>query len=405
MALGAILAAALTDHSARSWGLYVDGVDVIASPVRGNRYGVDITSVVLRDAGPGQVSTLTFTLDDPVPELSITPGATIRFHDIVRNMPLFAGFIGSYSVSSFGVGRSFEVTAVGLEILLDWMYVPGFTIAAGTGSVAGVQAVAAAAIGIGWPLNVAATDGLSRYTSPVGFGPGLANNNNNPVTIPSGTLRAALQAYADFYIVENQSAALGYYNVATVDPFGGLRFYRLTGGDIIVASSTILDIEQTLIRSTGTGTAYPADTAYVVDGSAAQSVYVLGTGAGTGVVPNGTGRIGPTGQLTDASITTAEARVSLGTSFLSQSATYLASGSVTVENVLNVGSLAAQRRAGSYLKVRDIQVGIGVTADQNVIVTSIDKTYEGTTEHWVYHFGADISGASLMRSLTRATIT
>jgi hypothetical protein len=61
MALGAVTAAALTDHSARAYGLYVNGLDLIKQPsVPG--YGVPIDSIHVREAGPGGVSSMSFTV-------------------------------------------------------------------------------------------------------------------------------------------------------------------------------------------------------------------------------------------------------------------------------------------------------------------------------------------------------
>jgi hypothetical protein len=151
MAMAGILATQLTDHSARAYGLWLDGTDVIKEPAATKRYGVDISTVHLTVNGPGGVSTLSFTIDDPLKLVLVTDGQAVRFHDITNDQPMFTGWIEHFSVKpDFGnQGRSIQVSCVGPESLLDW-YIMSFPLTFRSASLTNmIQAILGTATGIG----------------------------------------------------------------------------------------------------------------------------------------------------------------------------------------------------------------------------------------------------------------
>jgi hypothetical protein len=408
MAGASAIAAALTNHATRSKGLYLDGLDVIASPTTlGNSYGVDVSSITVVDEGPGQVSEMTFTIDDPASEITLRAGMLIRFHDHTRDLPIFTGFIASWAASVLGTGRRWEVRAAGLESLLDWIYVPGFTIASGTDPIAAVQMIAAAGLGVGYPLRaVNGGTGLSSYTSPIGFGPSPGGSGiGSACVIPSGTLRQALDSFLAFYAADQPDLGfLGYYIVATVDVFGGLRVYRLQNDTSVATggNSTLLDYRQPSLSSAGANK--PSETSYQIDAFAPAAAYVTGSGFGTGIVGAGSGIVGPTITIGDANSTTAERRQAIGRAALNATTGKLLSGSVSSEGAYNIGTSANQGHAGIYMTLRDDSVGL-TNPGVIVLMQTITKTFAASGEEtWRIRFGGRTTASGLIRSLTAGQI-
>ena len=78
----AVVAAALTDHSAHPFALWVGGVDWIKQPgVAGNLFGVPLDSIEVTENGPGGVSSLRCSVEDP---LNVLPLPT-------KSAPLVSG--------------------------------------------------------------------------------------------------------------------------------------------------------------------------------------------------------------------------------------------------------------------------------------------------------------------------
>jgi hypothetical protein len=399
----AVIAAALTDHSSRSKALWIGGVDVIASPT--HTYGIDPTSVRVVEAGPGQVSSLSAVLVDPTQQIALSPGMIVQFWDLVLDLPIFAGFIQGYTAESYGLTPSYAVECVGIEILLDWMYVPTFTIPIGTGYDNAVQMVASAAVGIGVGLRWA-TDtsgaGLSSVAFPVGSG--LSNFPTASVcTIPGGSLRQALQFLGAFFFADSIAQGTPLFALqwqATIDFYGGLRWYNT---QLAVGANGRLDAGLTTLRSDGANK--PSATRYGVNTSASpRAVYVIGTGGGTGAVGDGSGMPGQTVQVNDANSVSVNARTGIAAQYLGSPLSVL-TGTVVAEGSVTMGTFAAQKRAGDFLDLLDSQVGLSALV--RFPTQRITKTFANSGEEtWTIDFGGEIpSGVNLMRRLTRSTLS
>jgi hypothetical protein len=96
MPLAAVIATQLTDHSAHPDSLLVGGVDVILTPgTGGNRLGVPIESIDVREQGPGGVSSMEFIVDDLTAAWTLTMG-----DEVVLNLDL--GYVRFRGLSTAG---------------------------------------------------------------------------------------------------------------------------------------------------------------------------------------------------------------------------------------------------------------------------------------------------------------
>jgi hypothetical protein len=401
MPLAPVLAAALTTPTARSKGLYIGGLDVIASPIAGVPYGCDPADVTVIEAGPGQVSSLVATIDDTTSLITPSLGAIVLMHDHVLDLPLFLGFVQSYRNRRVGIGRAITLRAIGIEILLDWLYVPALTLPAGTDYNAGVQSIAAQAVGIGAPALRAGDDGgthLSSVAFPVGTGFGGVNTTS-VFTWDGGTLRQALTAYGAFLVAQIQAPFSFVWSI-TIDFYGGLRFFRLTPS---AGSSGRSDNGLVTLRTDGASK--PSSTEYGINQTGApRTAYMLGSGAGIGAVSDGTGFPGPTIAVTDPNSTTAAAKNALGAQYLG-APDQLASGTVGWDGaVLSSNPTLSSRRAGDYVDILDPQAGLAALA--RFPMQRITKTWAPSGEEaWRIDFGGEVPHAThLIRRLTRSAL-
>src|SRR5437764_337656 len=114
MSIAAAIMNNLNVGLSRTKSLCIDGLDVLRNPTStGNTFAVPIESIQVIEAGPGQVSGLSFVIEDPQGEVSIVAGQYVLFMDNVLDMPIFAGWVASYDVSAFGVGRAIKVECDG----------------------------------------------------------------------------------------------------------------------------------------------------------------------------------------------------------------------------------------------------------------------------------------------------
>lgn len=395
--IAASLALGLPD---RIKGLYVDGLDVLKQPGSGgNRFHVPLESIVLVEAGPGDVSTLSFTIADPAGDVGIASGQLVRFVDLVTGVPLFLGFVDTWGSRPLGIGRSIAVKCIGVEAVLDWLYVPEFTvtdinaifndyIAQGIGG----------APGIGFALNYAyPITGVGPSTQARPMGAYGAQSITFPLVVEGGTLRRVLAQLNDV-LVGQQTAASPSYNgggwVATVDFYGGLRWWDATGW----FNTKPQDWVSTAIGPVNK----PANLEHVTSlGDAVRQVYVIGgNAAGTGLVSSGSGAVGPTAVLEDATILTAGAMLAAGRSYLAAHGQTV-EGSFGAEEYLTAGAIGAERHAGAEFVLTDAQAGV---AGLTVAASRITKTFVagGVREMWTVDYGSRDSRASVyLRRLSR----
>jgi hypothetical protein len=396
MALGAVLAAALTDHSARAKGLYVGGQDVLLEPgTGGNRMGTPIESVTVTEAGWNGVSSMTFRIEDPALEVSLSDGIEVRFHNITLDYPIFLGFIQTFdTISDFGnQGRTFVVTAVGIEIVLDWAKTTAtLTFAAGSDLGGTVQSICANVEGVG-PLR--AFDNNSSFGSQA-FP--LAASNIGPMaafTIPAGTtLREAIRlAQVAYYAGSGADPSVQW--PFTVDFFYGLRMFQRNA----IVPEFPSDYAEELVVDTAASATNGEDVRYSWDGAGAvRSVLVIGTGV-SALVSADTGLPGQVAVISDTTITTLAAAQGAGQSYLS---TMLA----TIRGSYRQSDRVASTTVHAIGRVRITDASMGLSAKPFAIF-QIQKTFNPSgRENWTVSFGGlPPSGAALMRRLTRATLS
>ena len=195
MPVAAVIATALTNRAYRAALLTVGGRDVLADPSK--RYSVPLESIEVNEAGPGDVSSMSFVIEDYGLTVNVADGNEVRFHNIRTGQPMFLGWVQAWNVTpDFGdQGRTIAVQAVGIEAVLDWAIIPSaLTVLTGTSLGAAFQTVLSAAIGLDemrWALNtVNVPPTPSSQAVPLGATPVLLLSD---VAIPAGTsVRGAL---------------------------------------------------------------------------------------------------------------------------------------------------------------------------------------------------------------------
>lgn len=398
--------------------LYIDGLDVLYQPgTPGALYGVPIETIQLTEAGPGQVSSMSFTIEDPNGVISLQAGGFVRFHDITRDLPLFTGFLETFAPEAPGTIRQIAVTCVGIEAVLDWMIVPSLTIADGTNSFSAIRAAVAAAIGVGVPIKTAGVDAeaylagggntgdASRQAYPVAglvpIGSG-GNTTVHAVTVTSQTLRQAIQSILDNNLSNyvGWTGAFAHMPIAatlSVDFYGGLRttflYYDGTNGYADYPGLTV----------SSAGPLYPTATEHTTNaGSAVRQVVVTGgNAAGSGTFTDGTGLPGLVATISDTSLLTRDAAFAAAQAYINANGSSIA-GSVTLDGVTNIGSQGAENRAGGQVTVTDTALGI---SGYKTNIAQIDKTFlPSGSEVWTLTYGTTAIGSQFLRRLTRAVL-
>lgn len=404
MALGAVLAAALTDHSARYAGLFVAGVDVLKQPsATGNGYGVLLDTIEVNEQGSGGVSSMTFTIEDPSFTVQAPrTGDEVRYQILANATPEFLGFVQSIrTVPAFGdQGRMIVVTAQGVESLLDWAVTASdMTLDPNVlGTIALIQSIVANSVGLG-PVR-AFTDptgaiAFGNQALPIGinFGPAFGN----AITIPAGT--TVRQAFQQFWATFGGSSitSLGEDRSVmyiTIDFTWGLRMFpdyaANPPGPALPADYTNLTVTDTSVGAiVAEGLSYATDSGGIVRG-----VVVKGTGV-TATVTDGSGKLGPFRTLEDTTITTVAAATAAG-------ASYLATFQQTIRGDFDLldHSPVTTIHTGSFVLITDARAEL---AGEYRRIMAIRKRYHGTgRQDWTVSFGGlPPSGAALMRRLTR----
>ena len=373
--------------------LTVGGLDVVATGVA-NSYGVAPESITVREAGPGQVSDMTLTITDPSAQVAIADGLPVSYWDNTRDMPIFRGWVESYRVRDFGIGRAIEVKCIGIEAVLDWLYSPAITIPAGLTWVGAWQSLVANALGsAGIALNVNAdpVGGLSTVAHPV---EAPASTTLGAIAVPAGSLRQALQAFTDAALAESALTSVTF--LFTVDFYGGLR----VGIWSLLYPPTTLYDDYAIATFSDAGPVRPSRLVWGYnDSGTPRSAYVNGTGAGLGIVSDGSGLPGPTAVIGDATINTQPKRDALAAIYLRSNAG-AASGSVTAEGGLTLGTPAAQVRPPA--PVRITHAGVGLTSATDFVMRAIVKTWAPSGEEtWTIEFGGYAPrGSQYLRTLT-----
>jgi hypothetical protein len=394
MALGAVLGAALTDHSARKWGIYVDGLDLASEPASTRRYGATVDDVRLSLAGPGDVSRMTWSVDDPLGQLVFTDGQQVAFRDLSRDVLWFRGWMESYAEQTWPpTGRRWALTAIGVESLLDW-YVTGvaLTFAAGSSFQAAVQAIAGSAIGIG-ELRAFADPAILSGTDALPIG-GWNITLAVAVSIPANTiLREALLAVGAAI-----SPSLPGGAIFTVDHNFGLRAWS---GSVFGPGAQLNAV------NTAAGTQYHgSDTELTLDmAPIVRAVVVVGTGV-TVTVSDGTGLRGRTAILNDQNITAVDQAQAAGAAYLAARGAELGAAATLEYDGAPVGAHTETTGAGLAFAMFGITDPAILTVGQNFLNGLATVTFFGDKPNVRMSAGSSRrSGARLIRRLTRGTLS
>jgi hypothetical protein len=225
MPLAPTIAAALMIPASHAWSLWIDGLDVIRKPgTTGNGYGTLIETVEVTEAGPGRVSAMTFTIEDPLIEVTVASGAYVVLWDHTNDVPAFAGFLMTPRYQPEAIGRVIACRAIGIEAILDWATVASFTPPSATFLGTAIQAaVAAAAMPPGVPALNSTAAAASSQANPIGI-------TSLPPTVATavgpGTLRQVIQAMIDRASTGYLGTEAGTVVNFTIDAYGGLRVWR-----------------------------------------------------------------------------------------------------------------------------------------------------------------------------------
>jgi hypothetical protein len=246
------------------------------------------------EAGPGGVSSMSFSIDDPSLVLSFSYAARVEYWDLTRNVPLFVGQMQAPTImSDFGQqGRSFDITAVGIESLLDSIIIPSLTVAAGSSP----------------------TSSPSTFTDAYfmalfgGFGPFRATGNDAVPTAPTQALPMLFSAKVQpaggipTMVFDGMSIRQAYEAVDAVlvgakpivpmfmtsDFYGGIRLFPWGGGTANYPTFAPSDYSTITIDNSPGGTLASSNLSWTLDGSptaVVNAVYIKGaTAAGTGWV-------------------------------------------------------------------------------------------------------------------------
>lgn len=421
MPLAPTVAAALTDPTiVRARALTIGGWDVLLSPGK-TGLGVPIESIRVTNMGPGGVSSLSATIEDPLKEISyatgtagfdsLIPGLPVILSNLTTGKTIFRGMLmtWSYRPREGGQGRYIDIEATGVEAWLDWAKMPAaLMIPAGTDFSTAIQSVVAQSTGV---------PGLRASSAgPGGIGTGGTNanttisnlaNTTDPsftlgtaVTITAGaTLREALGRITAA-VIQSITTVHGFSLTAvvrvTIDEDYGLRVY----GSIVPPS----DWSSLTANDSPTGTNTAANLNSRVDYSGVpHSVLVAGANAaGSGIVSDGTGFPGPIAFLSDSTIDSAAKLADAGLAYLAGVGAAV-NGSMTIE---------------SFIPTSTIHVGMSVTLTSDTNVPTIgqfnsaffgqlDRTFQGGgLETWGVTFGStERAFTSEVRRLTRTTLS
>lgn len=365
------------------FALTVDGNDWIKVPGTAPTAGIPIESIELEEAGPGAVSNLVFTIEDPgTSALMPTAGAEVRFYRTTDGYPLFRGTVNSYKVIPKGVGRDIIVECDGIEKRLD-MIVPTYTTSSTPGSVLLEKMVNEMAglflradnIAIGTTDNGTRATPIGRVDQPlIQYG----------ITVTGTTFREAVRQVATACYTQasgwgTPALAFSPPNV-TMDFYGGLRMWSL--------NEQPDDYGWLVISNTPAPPTEPKASARinyeVHPGDVVHEVYVNGATAGvSGWYSDGTGVIGQQAYINDGSLTTV-AKVQ------SAAQAYLAAQAATIRGTFRLDAFQASDdaiHAGSLLDLTD--PSLGLTA-QTFIIQTIRKTFAAGTavlQRWDVSFG------------------
>lgn len=416
MPVAAPIAAALTDHSAHPYALYIGGRDYMIA-TGGNAPGVPIDTVTIDQQGAGGVSSMDFTLEDPTGSITIPEGTPITFWNLANNDCYFYGFPDRVPNQPFaGYSRKISVSCTGIEAALDWSLIGSLVITSFTslngynGDVGTIAAQFISQFGVlgiwGLGASSVATNPMGSETQPIGGdlvnGDGLGQQLVLPisggyphpggdysVTFTNTSLRTAIETIVA--AGQTRSTGTSYPVLLTVDTLGRVRMFCDAPG---LQPS---DYATLVVSDTYGSTPSAANLEHVTEyGDNIHSVYVTGANAtASGYFGDGSGIQGRIGQ-TSTTGADAEAAQGAAATFFQTAPTTAYRGSFDLEDI----TPTAHVWPGSLLTLTDTAAG----ATGSYRIGSIKRTFSGTRETWHVTYGRLApSGIQLMRRLTRTT--
>lgn len=414
MPQAAIIGAALNDASAHPYNLEVGGLDLIKAP-GGSGLGVPLESIVVNENGPGNISSMSFAIDDPQGAVSISSPLLVTFKANDGAIPetiYFRGWIDATdNEPDFGgQGRRITVRCSGIEQLLDWAVVPQtysglpstlFTkdaaIMAGTFQPL-LQRIGTDA---GSAMVVAPWTRSGSFNYPVGnlvrpAEPAWSIFSQTATwSAPGGTLRNAILDLAAHSYWSNSGTGASDFTgtqfLMTVDWWYGLRIWE---DDFGLQPD---DYTTLVVTDTYAGTNVAENLSWSQDyTSVTRGVYVIGNGnVDYGLISDGTGNVGRTILLTDSAASSdllarGRARGALG------------EDAQSTRGTLRLGPFAPATtiHAGSLITVNDTAASLNTTFR----IMEIEKTFLGDgRQTWIVTFGGlpRPRASKIMRRWTR----
>lgn len=388
--------------TAHPMALYVGGLDVIKEPGSpGSQFGADPESIDVIEAGPGGVSSMRFSIDDPGLEIVLTDDMEVQYWDLANSVPLFGGYVSSWDVEPWpgGQGRTISVICDGYEKILDDSIVPLETVITGlaTTLVEKIQLLA----GNYSPLRqfASAADDKGNQATPVGWLAGAPFPQLITIQINGQTLRNAIRALFEASQRTTSNPGMVPYQQlnVTVDFYKGLRVWA----DPTIAPTQPTDYATLTVSDTPGGALAAAGLKHTTDpGGIVRAVYVNGGApAGSGWVTDGTGKPGAKAYLDDpTSMTTADLAAS-GTAYLGQFA-------VAYRGSFHLDDHAppATAHVGGLVAITDVAAGLAASQFR---LMEIRRTWNlSLRQNWdVTYGGLAPSAVRSMRRDTRAVLS
>lgn len=394
----AIIAAALTDASAHPVGIFIDSLDVVEEP-SSHRYGVVWDSIRINEAGPGGVSSMSFTIDDPSRLITIATNAVVFAYDFTNSLPMFLGWVQSVDTEpAFGQrGRFHAVTAFGIESILDNVIVPTFTMDLGAINYpyAVLQSFASSA-----PLRALANppnDSSQAFPLGTGSAPGLNWTGSTQPDLNGLSIRRAW----DSWWAANQVPVGFSQAVVTVDFYSGLRLWGSYAVDPVVGTygtppTDYADITLTeALGSAGASLKWSQDSS---PGTVVTAVYVKGsTAAGTGWVTGDTSQGRYEAYVSDTTAVDDATKRAVAAGVLNRKGSGAGRGTVVLEHFTPVAA-----HPGSLLTITN--TGLGWAA-KKFVIAEIEKVFDGpNAQNWTLTFFEQLDRPSIGRASAMAAI-
>lgn len=398
---------------ARGFALYLAGTDVLLQTAGAgtNRYGIPLGTIKVKEQGPGGVSSLTFTLNDPSKTARLQVGQDVRYHDLGFDLPVFSGWVQSWKATPYaGTGRAFAVTCIGVEALLDWLKCVGLTIPAGTETGVAIQRAYANAIassGLGVPLYAPYGGWAIGRQSGGALDPiGHLGDNTGPATLGNAVTVTGAKTLRETLRLIGSASDLpgGGHGNAAVDAAFTVGFdYKLRAWRASSAPQDYADIA--VDNNVGGVRSFVLE--HTVDGTGVtRGVLVTGAGGTVyGPFMDGSGIPGDVASYTDSTIANA-------TDAAAAAAAYLLDKAPTTR-----GTVRLEENTPTLLGFANVRAGANVTPmatepNGTGFVTSVigqlERTFSagGALQRWTITYGGlPASFASKVRRLTRDTLS